>query len=309
VPSMSDDKMVKVFGITKKIDAILSGTFKVENKDLVLKSLESTLQYSLITTLKNEKNNKLRFEKMNIRRLIVTSSPGFTFEKEAVTKTENGFLLDPSKLSKSATDFSLMFEVETEIEKIVKDLVNSDHQIEAVGEETNSYWLSSQIRYLALLESTLRKVELLDIPFIVNVAVHQDIKTKFPSRRQRELELIAEWARSADRNKAQLLTHEHLTLKSQKPKEKDITQILNDLQFLFMPPKFKSYVDVLNDFYYSDCFQGADFYDTIPFRTFPKWMSVVSRTDLSLDEPASEGRLVYKKAELQDAVEKAIKKK
>ena len=152
-------------------------------------------------------------------------------------------------------------------------------------------------------------MDLLDIPFGVNVAVHQDIKTKFPTRRQRELELIAKWAHELDRNRKRLLTHEHLRLKRQRPKEKDITKILNDLQILFTPLRFKSFIDVMKDFYYSDCFRGADFYDQIPFRTFPKWMAVISRTDLSIEKPASEGELVYKKAIFQEAVEKAITKK
>ena len=194
-------------------------------------------------------------------------------------------------------------------ERVVKDLVRRDRQVDAIGDEKNTYWLHAQIKRLDELQKSLRKFDLVDIPFSVNVAIHQDVKNKFPARRQKELELIAKWAREADRNRKKIFTHQHLRLKRQRPKEKEITKLLDDLQNLFFPHRFASFVEVLKDFYYSDCRRGADFYDQIPFRTIPKWMSVISRTDLSVEKPASEGQLVYKKASFQDAVEKAISKK
>lgn len=312
---MSLTPLSKIFKITEKIDRILldSGVFDIESKDFLLKSLEDTLEYSLVIVPKASKiQQKISFAEIDLRRISIISSPGFLEERGSVSRIETeltkGFVLDPGKLSANAEEFNFKFEIECEVEPIVKDLVRKDHQVEAIGEEKNTYWLHAQIKKLSYLESSLRKVDLLDIPFAVNVAVHQDVKTKFPTRRQRELELIAKWAHELDRERKRLLTHEHLTLKREKPKEKDITRILADLQIIFIPQRFKSFIDVLKDFYYSDCFRGADFYDQIPFRTFPKWMSVISRTDLSIEKPASEGELVYKKAMFQEAVEKAITK-
>ena len=152
-------------------------------------------------------------------------------------------------------------------------------------------------------------MDLLDIPFAVNVGVHQDIKTKFPARRNRELELMAKWAHEHDRNRKQLLSMEHLRLKRKRPKEKDITKVLRDLQSIFIPFRFKSYIDVSRDFDYYDCVRGADFYDKIPFRTFPKWMAVISRTDLTIEKPVSKGQLIYKKSLFQEAIEEALTKK
>lgn len=314
---MSLTPFSKIFKITEKIDKILldSGAFNIESKDFLLKSLEDTLEYSLVALPKPSPKiqQKISFAEIDLRRISIISSPGFSEEMRSVSRIEGeltkGFILDPGKLSENAEEFNFKFGIECEVEPVVKDLVRKDHQVEAVGEEENTYWLHAQIKKLKDLRNSLRKLDLVDIPFVVNVAVHQDVKTKFPTRRQRELELIAKWAHELDRNRKWMLTHEHLRLKRQRPKEKDITGVLSDLQILFMPHRFKSFVDVLKDFHYSDCFRGADFYDQIPFRTFPKWMSIISRTDLSVEKPASEGELVYKKAMFQEAVEKAITKK
>ena len=314
---MSLTPFSKVFKITEKIDKILldSGVFNIESKDFLLKSLEDTLEYSLVALPKASPKiqQKISFADIDLRRISIISSPGFSEDTASVSRIEGeltkGFVLDPRKLSENAEEFNFKFEIECEVEPIVKDLVRKDHQVEAVGEEKNTYWLHAQIKKLKELKDSLRKLDLLDIPFVVNVAVHQDIKTKFPTRRQRELELIAKWAHELDRVRKKRLTHEHLRLKRTRPKEKDITQVLSDLQILFMPHRFKSFIDVVKDFYYSNCYRGADFYDQIPFRTFPKWMSVISRTDLSVKKPASEGELIYKKATFKEAVEKAITKK
>ena len=314
---MSLTPLSKIFKITEKINKILSdsGVFNIGSKDFLLKSLEDTLEYSLVVLPKASPKiqQKISFAEIDLRRISIISSPGFSEEMGSVSRIEGeltkGFILDPGKLTENAEEFNFKFEIECEVKPIVKELVRKDHQIEAVGEEKNTYWLHAQIKKLKDLRRSLRKMDLLDIPFVVNVAVHQDVKTKFPKRRQRELELIAKWAHELDRERKKLLTHEHLRLKRKRPKEKDITRILSDLQILFIPHRFKSFIDVLKDFYYSDCFRGADFYDQIPFRTFPKWMSVISRTDLSVEKPASEGKLVYKKAIFKEAVEKAITKK
>ncbi len=317
---MSLNSISKVFKITEKIDKILldSGAFTIETKEFALKGLEETVEYSVIALPKvaSAPQRKIAFKGLNLRRISIISSPGFLEETDSVSKIEGdlakGLIFDSKKLTGSAKEFKFKFEVALdsfEAEHVLKDLVRRDRQVEAIGDEKNTYWLHAQIKKLEDLRNSLRRFDLADIPFSVNVAIHQDVKNKFPPRRQKELELIAKWAREADRNRKALLTHQHLRLKRQRPQEKEISKVLDDLQNLFLPHRFCNFVDVLNEFYYYDCYRGTDYYDQIPFRTIPKWMSVISRTDLSVEKPASKGKLVYKKADFQDAVEKAINKK
>lgn len=310
---MSIEKLSKFFKITKKIEEKIDryGNFKNESKDLLLKSNEASLEYAITlvpkTNVKYMRN--MNFHEFPLRRLSIISSPDFKEETSAVIRTEDGFSINPKKLDKDADQFLIKFEIEYDIEDVVKDLVRRDHQIEAVGEGKNRYWLHAQLKEIKPLRDILRSTSLMDIPFVINVGIHQDIKTKFPKRRKTELELIAKWSRTVDRNKKEVLNIQHMQFKREKPGEKEITDVLRDLQALFMPIRFKSFIDVRQDFYYSDCFQGRDFYDDVPFKTFPKWMSVISRTDLSLEEPVAEGELIYKKLDFQDAIEKAIIKK
>jgi hypothetical protein len=310
---MSLSAISRIFKVTEVIDRILleSKAFNITSKDFQLKSLEGTLEYSVVVSPKSSlKIKSISFKDIDLRRILITSSPGFSEVKGSISRIEEGltrgFILDPTKLDPSAKEFLFRFEIESEIEPFMKELVRRDHQIDSVGEESNTYWLHAQLKELQLFKEALRKLNLLDIPFIVNVGVHQDIKMKFPTRRQKELEIIAQWARELDRERKRRLSFEHITLKRTRPKEKEITQLLRDLQALFMPQTFKSFIDVRKEFHYSECFQGTDFYDEIPFRTYPKWMSVLSRTDLSLEKPAAEGELVYKRKRFQDAIEEAI---
>ncbi|MHA1227898.1 MAG: hypothetical protein ACTSPV_14220 [Candidatus Hodarchaeales archaeon] len=310
---MSLDDLSKFFKITNKIDQILIdyGFFKIETKDLILKANEGTIEYSptVIPTKKPLYIKNLNFFDITLRRLTVISSPGFIEEKSSVNRTEKGFILIPKNFTKTALEFQIKFEIEYDIEYVVNDLVRRDHQVEAVSEDRDMYWLHAQLKQLDPIEKILRNASLIDIPFIVNVGIHQDIKTKFPKRRQEELELIAEWSRTVDRNKKAALNIQHMNFKRQKPGEKEITDVLRDLQSLFIPTRFKTFIMVGKDFYYSECFQGADFYDDIPFKTYPKWMSVISRTDLSLAKPVAKGELIYKKLDFQKAIEKALIKK
>jgi hypothetical protein len=314
---MTSSKLREIFKITKKIDKIVvnSGFLHISSRDFKLKSLEDSAEYSLTVRPKQSPriSKIISFEDIPLRRLLIISSPGFSDESQAISKIENVdstvFNINLKKINTNAQEYNIKFEIGCEIEPIVRKLVQKNTQTESVDDEKATYWLHAQLKELKDLTKSMRKLDLTDIPFVVNVAVHQDVKTKFPKRRQKELEVIAKWARELDRNRKLALDVEHLSLKLRKRKEKNITDLLRDLQVLFDPHKFKSFIDVMNEFYYSECFRGTEFYDQIPFRTFPKWMAVISRTDLSVDKPASEGELVYKKADFSDAVLKAITKK
>lgn len=305
--------MSRIFKITEKIEGILykSRIFTIKTRDFLLNSLKGTIEYSVSVVPKGniKTSGILPFDNIPLRRIGIISSPGFTENRRSVLRVQKGYAIDPGKLEDSADEFLFSFEIEYEVDQVVKDLIRKDHQIETAGDEGDVYWLHAQIKRIQDFERILRKVDLVDIPFAINVAIHQDIKTKFPRRRQQELELITKWVREHDRERKKILSHDHLKHKRRRPREKEITQVLRDLQILFMPQRFKSFVEIVQDFYYYDCFRGTDFYDQIPFRTFPKWMTVISRTDLSLKKPAAEGELLYKKEDFRDAVEKAITKK
>jgi hypothetical protein len=83
--------------------------------------------------------------------------------------------------------------------------------------------------------------------------------------------------------------------------------ILKELQKLFLSSKFQDFIEVKDDFHYSDCIRGVDIYGTLPFPTWPKSMKVVSRTDLNFDTPATNGTLIYKKGNFITELDKIFK--
>jgi hypothetical protein len=181
-------------------------------------------------------------------------------------------------------------------------LVQRDSQAESVSETKNEYWLHAQLKNLRALQTNYGRLDLLDLDLFLDVAVHQDVKPKIPTPFLEDLNIIAEWIAEKDRGKKWDLSLEHLRKQRAKRYAGKEQEVLRDMQDLFDPEHFCSFIDVTTPFHYFDCIRGKEFYDKIPFPTFPKTMKVVARTDLSLDNPAAEGKLIYKKRDLQEEV-------
>ena len=87
----------------------------------------------------------------------------------------------------------------------------------------------------------------------------------------------------------------------------DINKVIYDINELFQPSKFRSYLSLEGDkFRYKGCQKGLTFSDPIGPIVLPNYMSVVSSTDLTLDEPAKDGKLIYKKTRFKKKVEKIL---
>ena len=73
----------------------------------------------------------------------------------------------------------------------------------------------------------------------------------------------------------------------------------------------EEYEDVQKDFQYWDCSRESDFYDNLPFPTWPKSMKITSKTNLSLEKPAADRILIYKHQDFVSEIEKlfGLKKK
>lgn len=117
------------------------------------------------------------------------------------------------------------------------------------------------------------------------------------------MEITRDWILEKNVEKKAKLSREHVYTQRRGLKENEITS-LNKLQELFNEGIFRNYIDVDRPFHYSNCIRGTDFYDNVPFLTIPKNMQVISRTDLNLDHPAVEGKMIYKKGDFQDRIKK-----
>lgn len=96
------------------------------------------------------------------------------------------------------------------------------------------------LKHLDIFRMTYKNIELRDLDFFVNVAIHQDIKTSIPKSFARQLEVLLEWSETSDREKKMRLSMEHLRLKRKRElPRKSVLEFLGELQELFMPRKFK----------------------------------------------------------------------
>lgn len=82
-------------------------------------------------------------------------------------------------------------------------------------------------------------------------------------------------------------------------------EILSELESLFLPVTFSKYVDVKEDFHYSDCYKSKECFE-LPVEIIPKRMNVISRADLTLDKPTAQGTLFYKSNLFMDAIKKIV---
>ena len=80
-------------------------------------------------------------------------------------------------------------------------MVQQDRQTESITEAKNEYWMHAQLKNLRALQTNYGKLDLQDVDFFVDVAVHQDIKTKIPKTFTADLEIIEKWILEKERGK------------------------------------------------------------------------------------------------------------
>ena len=224
---------------------------------------------------------------------------------EAIRILPDGFEVLTKPLS---TGEIYILEVEYEIDnpRFIDSLVHRQSSPDTPKGKIREYWMHAQLKHLDIFRKLYNNINLQDLDVLVDVAVHQDVKTSIPKYFKDELETIARWARSVDREEKGKLDRRHIQLRRRKPKV-DVFEVLRDLQDLFFPGTFRKFVEVRRDFRYHYCYRGKDFYETLPFPTWPKTMTVISRTNLNFDKPAAEGRLIYKYKDFKKEVEKILK--
>lgn len=245
---------------------------------------------------------KLDFNFPNIIRINIRSFPQIENQSRAIFRTENGFSVMIDELS-NAEHFMVDIEYKIEEKNFSNFLVQKDVETEALDKDKNEYWMHAQLKHLSALNTKYGRLDLQDVDMVVDVGVHKDIKDLIPSKLIKSLEITREWILEKNVEKKAKLSREHVYTQRRGLKENEMTS-LNKLQELFYPGIFGNYIDVERPFRYSNCIRGTDFYDNVPFLTIPKTMQVISRTDLNLDHPAAEGKMIYKKGDFQDRLKK-----
>lgn len=173
-------------------------------------------------------------------------------------------------------------------------------------QEYRRYWMQAQLKFVDALERRFSSIKFEDLDFDVRVSTHEDIRVSIPATFRRELEVVVEWLKETDRERKKRLTHEHLQILRSRGggarRTDSILELLQKLQDIFLPKTFRTFLKVERDFRYHDCIRGLDYYSA-PFPTWPKFMTVITRTNLDLDKPAAEGVLDFSYPDFRRKIE------
>ena len=296
------EKMLK---LANHVDSNISDAFTIQGREITVLCPESIQKYSISLSSKESGffNNKVKFEHGDVRRANIVSVIGLK-TIDAIKRLDTGFELDLKKL-KPGEQYVLNAEYFLNEPNFIESLVNREVVRETPKNDSTEYWMVAQLKHLESLKSTYCKIDLRDVDFNVDVGVHQDVVTRIPSHFKDQLETISELTKRKGRGEKYKLFQKLLHIQNTEFGGKEY-KILGDILNIFSPPNFKKYVYVKNDFHYSACEKGNTMYD-FPIVTWPKFMKVTSRTDLSLDHPASRGELIYNRGSFKSELDKIFK--
>ena len=295
---------------SKNIDKTLREEFKILGREMRIECPQSIQHYSITFKTKKSRvfSKKQKFNFGKVRRVSLQPIISLQPITDAISYTENGFEINLKRLEQD-TLYLLEIEYFIEDRRFIDALINKNVSRESFGDEQYEYWMVAQFKHLNVLKQEFGVIELKDIDFGVDVSVYNDIKMKVPSIFTKQLEVAAKLlSKHHGGRDEQFRLYWQLQHLKRAKYSGEVFQILEQLQDLFLPLTFKRFVDVQKDFHFYDCERGQDFYETLPFPTWPKTMKVISRTDLNFDRPAADGLLVFKRKDFIKNLERIFNK-
>lgn len=285
----------------------IRGSYEVYLPEIIIYCPENIQKYSIIFEAKSGMlPRKIKFPYGVPRRLKLKPLRSLADLSDAVRITNDGFEINTKSMLSTDT-FILDVEYNIDNHNYLNSLVERHHAKEIPNEEDNEYWMHAELKHPKVLKNKYGKLELQDIDFNVDVGLSRDINTVIPDKFKNELEIGVELLKETNPRNIQQLGYKRIQAMRSRGKNKSAVECLNDIQDLFASQTFCKYIDVEKDFHYSDCLRGHNYHEFVPWNlTWPKTMKVVSRTDLNLDNFASEGIVKYKRRSFLDEIEKMI---
>lgn len=288
--------------IVASLDSIKRHVTK-ESEELVLRLPESVGEYSVAIRLKSGMyGGKTRFSLPGLSRLETRALPALSPINETFARDEDGFFFDPSRVPAGVEMAILQFEFSIPESQSLNEIVQRNVQLDSTApdlSDSESYWMTSQLKHPSFLRKTYSRLELYGVDFRVDVGVHQEIKNSIPHGIMKAIQRSVEFIGTTDREKLlRLMLQQRKTTQAA-----DIPEAVRQLIDLFVPTKFKKFVSVNAPFRFQECQRGTEFFERL-FLALPKFMTIVSRTDLTLEQPARQGTLTYKKRDVREEIAK-----
>ncbi len=220
----------------------------------------------------------------------------------------NQVFLDPNNLEASGEEFKISIEYPVENIEALSGLVSSSAPRDTIngedpGETKESFWLHAELKTLKLLKELYSAVRIEDVNVVVEIAIKEHIRELFSEDIKLEMMMNAKF-NSPDRNdraKAIFYRQHHV------PKFKgNLFKVTNDISELLQPSRFRNYLSLSGSFRFDSCRKGVTMADAFEPIYLPNYIDVFSTTDLTLDEPGKDGKLIYDKSRFVKRVERAI---
>jgi hypothetical protein len=299
--------------IWKKIPRI-----KILNQEATINVPEATVEYTIAVSVPSSFRSirkPIEFKSSSITKVTAVSlHPFFGTIRDAVKEYKYGdgsisFVLFPELLPADTDSISLTVTYKIDDPLLIDGLVDRQNAHEPSGADKNEYWMSAQLKHPKVLRDNLGygRVDIRDVDVTVDVGVHNELKTSIPPAFIARLKTFFQIMAESDPRR-QYLAVPKLRQLAKEPTSGKEFDILSELESLFLPIAFAKYIEVKQDFRYSDCYKSKECFE-LPIEIIPKRMNVISRASLTIDEPTANGTLVYKNNQIMDAIKKIINSK
>ncbi len=280
--------------------------------ELRIKLKESTMEFNSGFELKKKIFQSSKNVKLNIpvpAKIHIHSLQPYQPLSGIFSIKNDAIYLNTSALEQYGESFRVTMEYSIERDEAVKNLVYSSAPMDSYidtnsGDENERYWLHAELKTLELLKTIYSAIRIEDVELMVEVAVKEHIRELFSQDIRFELMMMAKFT-SSDRNERARAINFRTR---HTPKFKgNLFKVINDLQEILQPSRFRSFLSINGqDFRYNSCQKGVTLADAMEPIYLPNYMNVISSTDLTLNEPAKSGELVYKKEQFKKRIKKTI---
>lgn len=252
-------------------------------------------------------NRVVKIPVFDALRVNLTSLPSLAVIDDALIFDENdGIVLSLDRMPDGVDSILLNIRCPLKHRRFMSRLVNKQVQTDTRSDFI-SYWMTAQFKHLKTLRDKLHSLRVEDLDFLVRVHIEQNIKEIIPHKFIRQLEVGRDLLQTKDREKKQSLAREHLRLAQSNRFVGNEEKVIEKIEDLLKPRNFESYLDLIGQFYYHNCFQAGSFF-RVPNFVIPSMMRVVSKTNLTLEEPAKKGELKFKRRDFEDDFEEIFPK-
>jgi len=285
------------------VSEAIKDDFHIQGQEVSVICPKSIQQIDLYFNIENRlSTNRRRFYGAVNNVSLKSFGPYEDLTDKAIVLHDDGFeifykYLDPARTYHLKTDYYI-----DNAERLINDWIYTKVSHESPKGEDEIYWLEAHFRAFDQFKRMYDKFELIDMDFKVKVLIDNHVKTAIPKGYEKEIQTVRKWMRSRDREEKARLSHQHMQQQGKKGSDEDAADFIRKLQELFTAHHFKQFIDLSQNFKQHDILRGSEIGNAVPYLSWPEYMNVIARTNLSKEHRAISGKLTYKYKSFQDAV-------